>query len=143
MKQVLEPLAIANNVAQSGHCRLDHITLTLGNLYRIYSNPELNHVMRQKILGSLEKRWAAADQDIFILAVFFNPYVRQPPFSTSILTHAQLFNIAKRTYTRFNQSEPDLDFLKAFVSYYNNEDDYSKDRMELEMLKQAFDKEVC
>lgn len=55
MKEILEPLAIANNVTQACYTRLDHIGLTLGNLYRIYSTPSLEAPIRNHILGSLEK----------------------------------------------------------------------------------------
>ncbi|KAH9961857.1 ribonuclease H-like domain-containing protein, partial [Lactifluus volemus] len=37
----LEPLAIAANVAQASHTRLDHVLLMLGNLFRIYSDPSV------------------------------------------------------------------------------------------------------
>ena len=41
MKDILEPFAIANNVAQAGYTHLDHVGLTLGNLYHIHNNPSL------------------------------------------------------------------------------------------------------
>jgi hypothetical protein len=46
MKEILEPLAIANNVAQACYTRLDHVGLTLGNLYHIYNTPSLEAPIR-------------------------------------------------------------------------------------------------
>ena len=46
----------------------------LANLYRIYSNldPVDDSDVRDEILDSLEKRWAAADQEPFIATVILN-----------------------------------------------------------------------
>jgi hypothetical protein len=60
---------------QATHTRLDHVLLTLGNLFCIYSNPELDTEVHTVIHASLERRWAKADQDVFVMAVFLNPYV--------------------------------------------------------------------
>ncbi|KAF8163038.1 ribonuclease H-like domain-containing protein [Crassisporium funariophilum] len=38
IQAILEPLAIAANITQASHTRLDHVLLTLGNLFRIYSS---------------------------------------------------------------------------------------------------------
>lgn len=143
IKEILEPLAIANNVTQATHTRLDHVGLTLGNLYRIYSDNNLDVTIRDKILGSLEKRWAAADQDIFILAIFLNPYIRRCCFSTAALSHADIYDMAEHVYRRVFEEDPGLDFLRAFMDYYNEEGEYSYDRMKLNMLKAKFDTEVC
>jgi len=77
MKAILKPFAIANNVTQATNTCIDHITLTLGNLYRIYNNPDLDEPLRNRILWSLSKRWRAADQDIFILSMLLHPYIQK------------------------------------------------------------------
>ncbi|KAL6302503.1 ribonuclease H-like domain-containing protein [Sparassis latifolia] len=92
----LEPLAIAMNITQAPHTRLDHVLLTLANLYRIYSSPDTEDQVQSKILDSLEKRWKKADQDVFILAVFFNPYTRGRCFDRAALTKNALTAMAKR-----------------------------------------------
>jgi hypothetical protein len=69
IKIILEPLAIATNITQAPHTRLDHVLLTLGNLYRIYSTLEFDDEVCTAILASLEKWRAKADQGVFILAV--------------------------------------------------------------------------
>lgn len=139
---ILEPLAIANNVAQAGNCRLDHITLTLSNLYRIYSRPILDDAIRTKLLHSLEKRWAAADQDVFILAVFLNPYIRALPFSTSILPQSELYDMAERVYKCFYNAEPNFEFLRASTDYYNGIQEFSSEKMKLDTIRRMFDNEV-
>jgi len=74
----LEPLTIAANITQASNTRLYHVLMTLANLYRIYSNlnPIKDSDVRDKILASLEKRWAAADQEPFIAAILLNPFLR-------------------------------------------------------------------
>ena len=117
--------------------------LTLGNLFHIYSNPTLDSQIREAILSSLEKRWAKADQDVFILAVFLNPYIRQHPFSRAALTHANVYEIAARVFKRIFGQDPDLDFLKAFEDYFNNRAGFSSDSMGLEMMKSLYADQVC
>ena len=62
----------------------------LGNLYHIYSDPDLDAKVQNKVLGSLEKHWAAADQDPFIAAIVLNPFLhgwclsRENPMLTPI-----------------------------------------------------------
>jgi len=45
----------------------------------------------------LEKRWAAADQDVFIAAVVMNPYIRKQWFACGVqaLTPSGLLGIVK------------------------------------------------
>ncbi|KAH9954167.1 ribonuclease H-like domain-containing protein [Lactifluus volemus] len=92
----LYPLAMANFITQSSNTGLHHILLTLGNLYHIYSDPKLDEAIQNKILGSLEKRWAAADQNVFIAAVVW--------FATGVqeLTPVGLLGIVKRQRGEFS-----------------------------------------
>jgi len=55
LKLILEPLAIANNVTQANYTRLDHVLLTLGNVYETYSTMTLEQPIRDAIIDSLEK----------------------------------------------------------------------------------------
>jgi hypothetical protein len=136
-------LAIAANVTQAAHTRLDHVLLTLGNLFHIYSNPALDSQIQVGIQGSLEKRWAKADQDVFILAVFLNPYIRRRAFSRVALTHAKIYEIAARLLTRIFNQQPDLDFLKAFEDYFSDTANFSSQSMALDMMKKLYDDRVC
>jgi len=56
IQKILEPLAIAANVAQALHTHLDHVLLMLGNLARIFSqNLEFDKDLCLGILASLKK----------------------------------------------------------------------------------------
>ena len=96
-----------------------------------------------RIQGSLEKQWAKADQDVFILAVFLNPYIRRQPFSCVALTHANIYEIAVQLLTRIFDQQPDLEFLKAFEDYMNDTSDFSSQTMGLDMMKKLYDEQVC
>ena len=99
--------------------------------------------IQAKIQGSLEKRWAKADQDVFILAVFLNPYVWRRAFSHVALTHANIYEIAARLLTCIFDQQPDLNFLKAFKDYMNDTGDFSSQIMGLDMMKKLYDEQVC
>ena len=108
---------------------------TLANLYRIYSN--LDSIddldVPDGILNSLEKRWAAADQEPFIAAVVLNPFIRGDLFGRDIaLTPIGLCNMLKRLQWRVFRVEADGDFQAAFMDYYNKREEFSPDAMALE-----------
>lgn len=42
VQAILEPLAIAANVTQASHTRLDHVLITLGNLFRLYTEANID-----------------------------------------------------------------------------------------------------
>ncbi|KAH9079140.1 hypothetical protein EDB83DRAFT_2178078, partial [Lactarius deliciosus] len=118
----LEPLARAANVAQVAFCHLDQILLTFGSLSIYYrkimdQDPD-NAIGCTAILDSIEKRWAKADQDIFIAAVLLNPFVKTAPFSlqVSFLTRAGVFTLLKRLYQRFFSITKSPDQLAANIN---------------------------
>jgi hypothetical protein len=93
-------------------------------------------------LGSLEKRWAKADQEVFILAVFLNPYIRRRCFSRSALTEADLYNMAARVFERLFGKKAGIDFLKAFTDYSKGLAEFSDERMSLVMMAEMHASEV-
>ena len=131
------------NVTQAAHTQLNHVLLTLGNLFHIYSDPTLDLQIQAGIQGSLEKWWAMADQDVFILAVFLNPYIWWWPFSCVALTCANVYEIAVWLPTCIFDQQPDLNFLKAFEDYMNDTGDFSSQIMGLDMMKKLYDERVC
>lgn len=144
IQAILEPLAIAANITQASHTRLDHVLLTLGNLYRIYSTCSgIDSDITDQIQGSLEKRWAKADQDIFILAVFFNPYIRSRIFKPAALSESQLYGIVERVFKRFYGQDGDIALLKAFNDYIKGGGEFSQEEMNLERIRDMFQDDVC
>jgi hypothetical protein len=136
----LEPLAIASNLTQAENTRLDHVLLTLGNLFRIYDNvDETDHDVKEGIQASLEIRWAKADQDAFILAVFLTPYIRADLFNRKIIqfTPAGIYGIVKHMYKRVFREEPDFDLHAACMDCYKCREEFSDDAMHLNDLEAA------
>jgi hypothetical protein len=135
----LGPLTIASHVTQGTTTRLDHVLLTLANLYRIYSKlPEIDSEVSRGLCASIEKRWAACDQDVFILAVFFNPYIRADLFnrSNTILNPAGLVTLVLRVWARlFQQSSESVPpgLRRATVDYYSRNAEFADDEMHLKL----------
>ena len=143
IKTHLEPLAIAANIAQAAHTRLDHILLTLANLYRIFDTDQIdNPLIRETVQGSLERRWkAVTEQDCFILAVFFNPYIRASCFNAESLTPNRLIQMAKSAFKRFYDEDADTEFIKAILDYSNRAGNYSDAAMLLDDHRKMADNE--
>ena len=135
IKEILEPLAITNNVTQARYTRLDHIGLALGNLYHIYNTPSLEAPIRNRILGSLKKRWCAADQDVFILAMHLHPWIRGRCFAKT-LSRSTLYNMADNVFQRVFEEEPGLSLLWEFMDYCEGTGFYSDEGMRLAYWKQ-------
>ncbi|KAJ7122705.1 ribonuclease H-like domain-containing protein [Mycena crocata] len=144
VKMLLEPLAIAAKCMQAPDAGLDQVLLMLGNLYRIYSSEDINSRVRNCIQRSLEKRWRAMERDIFILALYLNPYIRGSAFSTKnpLVKPISLYNIAKQLYTQFFDEEPDLDFHAAFFDYSRDSNEFSSAYMQLAEMKRLYEREV-
>jgi hypothetical protein len=126
---ILEPLPIMAHVTQGSGTRLYHVLITLGNLFRIYSNPDLDTAVRDKVLGSLEKRWAAA---------VLNPYLQGKCFSRTIqaLTPIGLCNLLKRLHLRVFRKEVDSKFQAAFMDYYYEREEFSPEWMQQDEWKE-------
>lgn len=144
----MEPLAIAANVSQAAHTRLDQVLLTLGNLVRQYSNTDtgpalFDEDLRLGVLASLEKRWKKIDQDIFIVAVFLNPYIRANLFKRQYLTEAHLYFIVERLYERLMRCTADMSFMTAFDDYKSSSAEFSDEGMSLAVMKSKFSQSVC
>jgi hypothetical protein len=137
-------LAVANFITQGSDTGLHHVLLTLGNLYHIYSDSKLDEAVKNRILGSLEKRWAAADQDVFIAAVVMNPYIRKRWFASGVqaLTPSGLLGIVKRVCARIFREEPDVEFSEAFMDYLQQREEFSDEWMQLGMWTDTFEKQV-
>lgn len=135
----LGPLTIAAHITQGSSTRLDHVLLTLANLYRIYSNlPASEAEVGLGLCASIEKRWAACDQDVFILAVFLNPYIRADLFkqSDSTFNPAGFTTLVIRVWARLFQRSADSaphGLYRAVVDYHARKEEFSDKRMHLEL----------
>ncbi|KAJ7429946.1 ribonuclease H-like domain-containing protein [Mycena latifolia] len=139
----LEPLAIAANVLQSPLCRLDTVLLTLGNLFRIFRNlPIEDAIVRKTLHESLERRWGKTDQQLMILGVFLNPYVRAQCFNRDSLSANAIFHLVRRAFDRLlgQSSDGDIAFLAAFREYYDGTGDFSAEAMLLELHSESYRK---
>ncbi|KAJ7149276.1 ribonuclease H-like domain-containing protein [Mycena crocata] len=143
VKVLLEPLAVAAKVMQAPDAGLDQVLLMLGNLYRLYGSSDIDSRVRSCLRKSLEKRWLAMEREVFIIAVYLNPYIRGAAFSKKnpALKPISLYNIAKQLYTRFFDEEPDLDFHAAFFDYSRDSREFSRSYMQLAEMKQLYERE--
>lgn len=139
----MEPLAISSNVLQAPGCRLDHILLTLANLLRIYSEPHVHTDIRDAILTSLELRWKRADQEVFILAVLFNPFVRDSGFSDASLPRAALVQMCMRAFQRFFRQEPTMELWDACHRYIKREGKFSDGNFAQDFHRTYAENKVC
>ncbi|QRV77917.1 hypothetical protein RhiJN_05932 [Ceratobasidium sp. AG-Ba] len=130
----LRPLAIALNVAQATDTRLDHILLTLGNLFRLFNVSQIDPLVRACILASLELRWSKSDQDVFILAVFFNPYIRAllfNPHNPAFCING-LYTTVKRVFERVFKTSAGSGLFEAYVDYFNWRNEFSREAWHLD-----------
>jgi len=97
-----------------------------------------------EVIDSLEKRWAAADQDVFILSLVLHPWIRGRCLSNGAgLSRMDLFNMAERVFKRVFKEDPDyFIFMKEFMEFLSGTGRFSDEMMRLESLKANYAKEV-
>lgn len=129
MERHLEPLAIAANITQAAHCRLDTVLITFGFLdarYRAMTGPE-DAIGCAAILASLEKHWLAADQNIFITTVIVNPLFQTTPFTPGPhFTNAHIQSLLGLLYSRFFQLSSPESFYTELLEYLMGAGQYSE-----------------
>ncbi|CDO78287.1 hypothetical protein BN946_scf184674.g9 [Trametes cinnabarina] len=136
----LRPLAVATNILQARHTRMDHVLLMLGNLYRLYDTDNVELDVRERMLARLELRWkkgAGSDQPLFILAVFFNLYIRGYCFDREALPPSDIYNMAIQAFTRFFDVPPGPDFTDTLVDYSQNSAEFTNELMGLAAKEQS------
>jgi hypothetical protein len=69
----LAPICYGTNINQSDRVRPDQVLLTFAGMYLHFRNHK-NAALGRKMVGRIEKRWKALDQDLFVLALILNPY---------------------------------------------------------------------
>ncbi|KAF5366821.1 hypothetical protein D9758_006539 [Tetrapyrgos nigripes] len=123
LHNLLKPFAIATNATQADHCQLDTILLLLGYLYHIHNNDSHDACIHCAIHASLEKHWKKVDREVFILAVIFNPFIRQHAFKSGGPFHstADLWHVVCRVFRQFYGRTPDTKFRKAGTGKWSYE----------------------
>ncbi|KAJ6595464.1 ribonuclease H-like domain-containing protein, partial [Mycena sp. CBHHK59/15] len=153
VSRYLTPLAVASNVTQGSNTRLDHVIITLAVLYDWYSMDTKSFDIATHntvICDSLAKRWKALkhDQDFYILAVFFNPFLRAFFFDeeTHSLSRVGLYHVVKRLYVRIfklsDNSAVPSSLFEQYLDYYDGKGRYTSEKMALKEFKNMFKNEV-
>ncbi|KAF8261098.1 hypothetical protein EI94DRAFT_1422935, partial [Lactarius quietus] len=85
------------------------------------------------VLASLEKHWAAADQDPFFAAVILNPFLHGDLLAQQhiALTPIGLCNMLKHLHSHVFQMDVDTNFHAAFMDYFNRCEEFSPESMAL------------
>lgn len=77
------------------------------------------------ILKSLERRWAKADQDVFIAAVILNPLHKIAPFVKLVLfSVAGVYVLLSRLWVRFYKEQPPQGLQAEMKDYFNDKGPY-------------------
>ena len=114
---------------------MDQILLTFGSLTMYYQDAMTQDAANipgcTAILDSIEKRWAKADQDVFVAAVILNPFVKASAFSARLpfLTRAGVLSLLKRLYHRFfSPNETAEELAENTRRLFSNVEDYFSGR---------------
>jgi hypothetical protein len=105
---------------------------------------DADHDIKNGIQASLKKRWEKANQDPFVLAIFFNPYIRADLFNRKIIQFmpAGMYGIVKHVYKHIFCTEPDFDLHATCLNYYKCREEFSDDAMHLYELEGAANAKV-
>ena len=146
MKLHLQPLAIVTNVTQAAFCHLDTVLLTFGSLVMQYQRitDEPDHIASTSIIARLEKRWMAADQDIFIATVIVNPFFQAIPFGRHPrFVVAGIIELLECLYTRFFKEVPPFRFGSELCEYLTATGQYSALHAMCLRHKTTMEEQVC
>lgn len=141
MKSHLEPFAYASNIAQSDKAQLDSVLMVLALLYhRFRSFPQhttSDTIISETVCNSINSRWEASDQDLFIAAVILNPMHKLRPFQTTPwLSPAIISVLMSRLYTRFFKTPAPRELLQEVPDYLRNKGLYSQMAVYVSMYMQ-------
>jgi hAT family C-terminal dimerisation region len=78
------------------------------------------------IMESLERRWAVADQQIFISSVILNPFYQGRPFTRLyFLNNAGIHSLLGHLWSHFFKTEPSQDFHTELTEYLTHTGRYA------------------
>ncbi|KAF9524441.1 hypothetical protein CPB83DRAFT_869389 [Crepidotus variabilis] len=121
----LEPLARSSCLLQSVYTRLDQVPLVFGSLLWEYSMLKKDVLLSETIPmievieKSIEKRWAACDQDVYIAAIILHPLIKMRPFR-NILNRMDVWALISRLWKRFYPTQPASTLFKEFSDYLDS-----------------------
>ena len=105
IKTHLGPLALAANILQSSSTHLEHIPLVFAMLYHHFHTlltaeraDEDEKNASTTVISSAEKRWKAADQDIFLAAIILHPGLKLCPLNPEIFSYADIYMLFTHVY---------------------------------------------
>jgi hypothetical protein len=111
--------------------------------YRAMAAPE-DQTGCSAILNSLEKRWSAADQNIFIATVIVNPLYRTAPFAAHPrFMNARIKSLLASLYFRFFKVHAPDDFYTELHDFLMGSGQYSELRVTCDRHIHDSNKEVC
>ena len=107
---------------------MDEVLLTFGSLFMQYQTMDDDKDVQDAILSSLEKRWAKADQEVFIAAVLVNPLFRVSPFRRlDFLNRSGIRALFTRLWKRFYPSEtPSFEFATHIINFIDGNGFFSE-----------------
>lgn len=130
IKRHLEPLAVAANITQATQSRLDDVLMVLGFLYLQFTSlcDAEDGSAKEAVLASLDKRWAKADQSVFIAAVVLHPGLMISPFrKEGWNTRAGLYTVFGDLHKRFFPDDPIPPSLSQDIKdYLDNRGEFIK-----------------
>lgn len=134
IKTHLQPLTVAALALQGTNAGLGDVLLTFANLYQAFGKLEGDdNPVRTAVQASIIKRWDAADQDVFILAVFFDPVIRATLFKRGAgLVHGlpaglnqRVQRVWRRIYHQPSDAPENSDLHLACSDYYARREEFS------------------
>lgn len=140
MRRHLLPLAVAANITQAAHCRLDHVLLTFGILFLTYwqyygtaraaidcrtQRGQLPYVSDtddlqsfKAVMASIERRWQKSDKEVFIAALILNPMAKNAIFKANQdFVLQNIFSMFETLWLRFYTTPIPQEFYQELDDY--------------------------
>ena len=96
------------------------------------------------VLASLDKRWLAADQGVFIATVIVNPFYRTTPFAAHPrFMNARVKSLLASLYFRFFKTDAPNDFYTELHDFLMGSGQYSELKVTCDRHIYSSNHEVC
>lgn len=145
----LEPLARSSCILQAAHARLDQVPLVFGMLLMEYaqlkSDPDLSDTTEliEVIESSIERRWKACDQSVYLAAIILHPLIKTKPFSTfSSLNRMEMWALIEGLWKRFYPDRLSGSLWQQFESYLDGSGRFSQMEAYAKHVKNMADSQV-